>query len=166
VTVSQHKVKGDSSQNVVGVGMFSHMISYIISLLSCWVGGFILHECCHALEASRQGAKPYIEFWWHGNLPSMRCGYSGTIKNRSLFSFAGGFYSGCILLFFGWLFLYVYLPLAYGLLVVGAINFVYAFYEVRYIDKLDRDEYMRKHYIIYIVTFIVVTIIFKLWKDK
>ena len=131
--------------------MVIEFIELLISFIIIWVLGFILHEICHLLECIRQAGKGKIEVWFNNNIPSMRC-VCDTYMNYTLFKFAGGFLSGCLLLLIGAITL-GYIPvIGIPLILVGLVNFVYGFYEAAFLSNIPFKDYMKWHYVLYGIT--------------
>ena len=124
----------------------------IMVFIYTWVTGFLLHELCHVLEAMRQGAK---KGFIHINGTGFLAYYDGMIKNKILFAWAGGLYSGIILLIVGFIAYYYNNPVFYiPILTVAVVNIVYSFYEKKYLYVLSTRDYYKYHYFLYIVTLV------------
>jgi len=129
-----------------------------------WFTIFLFHELCHIIEGFRHGADDaeiYIDKYWI--FPTMRC-WSNHNGHDDAVAFAGGIYSGIISLIIG---IYAALtptmwdfPFEFSFIVIGSINIVYGIYEGTFLNKLDYDEYMRYHYMIYIVMFIIMVMVY------
>lgn len=128
-------------------------MALIIWFIVTWISGFAFHEICHALECKRGGGTPEIKFWAWKGIPSMMCTCSGSVSK--LFYYAGGIYSGLVMLLLSGIFFFIYMPLFISLFIVGLVNLVYGFYEGNTITKIPRDAYMLGKNIIYTLTIII-----------
>jgi len=134
------------------------MINYLLALVLAWIIGFVVHEYGHYIEASFQGCSSSIRLWFYrGWIPSLRCDYSGTISNRNRFLLSGGLVAGVVCVFLATLMFMYSRSLAYGFGAVGTINLFYAWYEVSYLDSVDRDNYMKGHYLLYFIVWFIFT---------
>ena len=123
---------------------------FIITSLLTWVGGFYLHELFHKWEAEAQGCTAEIELWNHKGIPSMYCTYHGTLADRSRFLLMGGLGSGLVLLLLS-IALYNYWWAFVPVFTVGLINLSYSYYEMKYRPILTLNDYMKWHYILYLI---------------
>ena len=124
----------------------------IMIFIYTWVTGFLLHELCHIFEAMRQGAK---KGFIHVNGTGFLAYYDGIIKNKILFAWAGGLYSGIILLIVGFIAYYYNNPVFYiPILTVAVVNIVYSFYEKKYLYVLSTKDYYLYHYLLYLIVLV------------
>ena len=135
------------------------LIPLIIVFLIFWLWIFTFHEICHILEGFRLGAdegRIYIESY--NKIPTMTCWSNYPKDNRSV-QYAGGLYSGIVSFLIGlipyytetlWDFIF-----EFPLITIGMVNIVYGIYEGIYIHNIPYDKYMKYHYILYIVTILI-----------
>ena len=140
--------------------MIINIFNYLLYFLIVWFLSMLCHERMHAYEHYRQtGQTSKIKIWWYmGCIPSMhvlfdttRCGF----KDRDMVLLSGGLYTSLCL--FALAFVYMvfsgtlFSPLGYSLLCVGCVQFFYGYFEMQYLDKLYNIEYMKLHYLLYVV---------------
>jgi len=141
------------------------MIDYIFWFPIIWILSFVCHEYMHCFEHMRQGGKSWkIQYWsWHG-LPSMRVYLSGVQRNPAMVHLAGGLYTSVIHLFvlMLWVLLYGFQQngFVYSIVCIGLVQFFYGYYEMTYINRVNRDTYMKAHYIVY---FLVISVFSIVW---
>ena len=126
-----------------------YLVFILISLIT-WIGGFSLHEYFHKWEAQKQGVNAHILVWFHYGIPSLCCVPDGKLVDRRRFLLAGGLGSGAVLLLLSLIFLsywYIFVPV----FTVGLINLIYSFYEMNYRDVLQLKDYMKYHYLLYLI---------------
>jgi hypothetical protein len=134
------------------------IISFILFSIFIWTTGFYIHELFHLWATHIWGNGGVIKLWWHNGLPSLRCIANPGITSKFMFYLMGGLGAGLLLLFLSIFFMW-YPPLFIPLFVVGSINFVYSFYEVLFLGKLSVKDYMKWHYILYLIVGIIAIII-------
>jgi len=142
-----------------------NLLILVFIFFMIWILAFLGHELCHILEANRQGADGgYIIVTSHKGIPSLVCSWYGETSELAIY--AGGVYSGIIYLAISILTMFgIYswgFPLIFSFFTLGIVNIFYGLYEGMYLEDLEYDEYMRYHYIIYIICIISCLII--MWK--
>lgn len=136
--------------------MIEKIIVDIILLIVLFFFSMIVHELGHYITAKQQGLNPTIELWWFYiagfHIPSLICEPNGTLKDKDSFYLSGGMYSFMVLLLIS-----VFLShIDKGLGIIGfsitLMQFIYGWYEMKFIHKLSRIKYMMWHYVLYITT--------------
>ena len=127
-----------------------------------WVLGAIGHELFHGIACAIQGYRFRIEIWWFNltkkiKLPSMRTipVEMESLPNEDLFYYLGGIGLGGTFTLVSLIFYFIYAPLFIVLFIIGVMHFFYGIYEGSYIRKLSLNEYMKYHYILYSIGFII-----------
>ena len=138
-----------------------NILLMLFILLVVWFLSFLLHEFCHVIEGFRQGASEgYIYLVQYRLFPSLRADVS-SVKNKFLFRLSGGLYSGLLLLPLAYLATVLeYTPFDYAFSLASITNIVYSIFEAFLGDKLEYTKYMAMHYVLYFITFLVVTIMY------
>ncbi|MBE3093394.1 MAG: hypothetical protein IMZ52_00045 [Actinobacteria bacterium] len=127
-----------------------------------WILGAIGHELFHGIACKLQGVNYHIDFWWydfeisgkeavrHIKFPSLECYPHGKLTNDDMFYYLGGIGIGSVFAISSLPFYFLYMPLFITLFLVGMSHFFYGLYEGMFIRKLDRNEYMKFHYYVYL----------------
>ena len=136
-----------------------NFLTLVFWFIALWIPVNVLHELFHAWALKMQGSGYTIKVWFWKFIPSLVCSPTGTIKNRYLFYFSGGVLAGLVCFLSGLLLQYIYMPIAIPLIILGFMEFNYGIYEGLYGGKIPLDKYMREHYIIYAVSFIIAFIV-------
>ena len=133
------------------------MITLVATFLLVWIFSFFFHEVCHYSTAKLLGGKPKISVWFYKDIiPSMRCLYSNNLQDKWVVDFAGGGFTGLIMLIFATsLFGILNCRFFISLFIIGFLQIVYGLFEMAYINRLDRDAYMKYHYGLYAIMIVV-----------
>lgn len=116
-----------------------------IEILFWWITASLWHELMHVFGGWVQGgvqATIYIDRYKH--IPTMQVNVEH-VKNRPFYLFAGGFFTSI---------LFLILSYCYNNWILFAIAFaqlLYSFYECYYRDRMNYNDYMFYHYLIYIL---------------
>lgn len=133
-----------------------NFISLSVLFFLFWILGAIGHELFHGLACVLQGCKFKIKVWWFElgkiKLPSMSCAPEGTLRDDSTYLYLGGIGIGSAYILTSLVFYFIWMPLFIVLFLIGIANFSYGIYEGVSFRKIDFDEFMRIHYLVYLVS--------------
>jgi len=135
------------------------MIDYILAFIILWIISFMVHEFGHVFGAMLSGGKADIKIWNYKGIPSMMTVPYGTI-NKFLFDIFGGLLPA--IMFTVLALISGYSTLRYSFVTIAFIQYAYAIYETLLINKLPRDEYMKYHYVLYLVVGVIATVLYYL----
>lgn len=140
------------------------ILPYLFWFITIWITSFFMHEYMHVLEHLRQGGHSYhIELYrWHG-IPSMRVYLSGIQRAPWRVHLAGGLYTSILHLLVICIYIMLYgfrqSGFTYSLICIGLIQHCYGWFEMLNIDVMDRDDYMKVHYFLYMWCWIFVSLL-------
>jgi len=121
---------------------------FIPIFIFCWVVSFLLHELGQALEALRQGKNTAtIKI---SKKPPFMYTLAGYLPYRPLYLLAGGGFAGTVMLLVGLIsFMLGCFLFTAAFLTMVIVQYLYAIFEVLFIDILSERAYNTYRFILY-----------------
>lgn len=123
-----------------------------------WIVSMIIHEVGHVIGAKLTGGDAHIEFWSWYDIPSLHTVVTKECDD-DFFKFSGGMFAFFVYMLAS--FLTVWNPyLFYSFFTIGGIQGFYSIYELLLLGKVKMNTYMKWHYVLYLVLWIIFTYMF------
>lgn len=128
--------------------MILELLQLVIIFIITWFVGFFLHELWHLFICQQYGGIGRIRLTNHKGISSAYCECDGCTE-RFLFKLMGGLGTAIFLIPIGIALFSIYTPLGVSLFIVGLVNLPYSFYEATFLDRWNKEKYMKWHYVLY-----------------